>query len=245
MDLAVEGGLKPEGKEVTDCQAGSMHHSVHLTLLSRGKLAALWPAAQMRCWVLFSYMQEWCLPYLGLHYKKNQVFEINQKAKRDHSFIYTGQQAQNLHCPPGHHPELLFHPQNVSTASWLYKQEPVCCCPTLNSSFLSLTPLWPKWNFLSQQPCSPIWGLLQQSNNLSLFKLTIKLFSETEVFFQLSELFFWLFHDLPTSLCKRWLQGRAVSVWSPLPSSKSAFGWKPQHVQHGKVNIPVGALTSL
>lgn len=41
MDLAVEGGLESEGKEVTDCQAGSRHHSVHPTLLSRGKLAAL------------------------------------------------------------------------------------------------------------------------------------------------------------------------------------------------------------
>lgn len=41
MDLAVEGGLESEGKEVTDCQVGRRHHSVHPTLLSRGKLAAL------------------------------------------------------------------------------------------------------------------------------------------------------------------------------------------------------------
>lgn len=41
MDLAVEGGLESEGKEITHCQAGSTHHSVYPTLLSRGKLAAL------------------------------------------------------------------------------------------------------------------------------------------------------------------------------------------------------------
>lgn len=77
MDLAVEGGLQSEGKEVTDCHAGSSHHSVHPNLLSRRKLAALRPAAQMGCWVLFAHMQDWCLPYPGLHYKKKQVFEIN------------------------------------------------------------------------------------------------------------------------------------------------------------------------
>lgn len=77
MDLAVEGGLSSEGKEVTDCQAGSRHHSAYPTFLGRGKLAALQTAAQMGCWVLFSYMQDQYLPYLGLHYKKNKVFEVN------------------------------------------------------------------------------------------------------------------------------------------------------------------------
>lgn len=167
MDLAVEGGLSSEGKEVTDCQAGSRYHSAYPTFLSRRNLAALNSSSNGMLGVVFLHPRPVSsLPWTALQEKSRFWGKLRQKGTI-HSFIQdnrlrTCTVLQDIiqSCP--------FPANMCPLASWLHKQEPVCCCPTLNSSFLSITPLWPKWNLLSQQPCPPI-ALLQQLNNLSLF----------------------------------------------------------------------------
>lgn len=84
MDLAVEGGLKSEGKEVTDCQAGSMHHSVHPTLLSRGKLAS--SSNGMLGFVFLHSRVMSSLPWATLQEKSSFWGKLRQKGTI-HSFI--------------------------------------------------------------------------------------------------------------------------------------------------------------
>lgn len=91
--------------------------------------------------ILLSSMQDLGVPYLVLHLDcitRESKFLRPVKAKRDHSIIYTGQQAQRLYCPAKDHPGLPFSPNTCPVASWPHKQEPVCCCPALNSSTPSL-----------------------------------------------------------------------------------------------------------
>lgn len=116
------------------------------------------------------------------------------KAKSDHSMIYTGQQAQSLQ-PSSTRPSraALFPPNMCPVASWPHKQEPACCFPALNSSSLSahLSDSGQNQTFNLSNPIPLSEYFYSYQITFPFFNWLLKpLFRETEVFFQLSKLFF-------------------------------------------------------